>query len=106
MKFKYSFNYENYLSIMTKCDSRKLFTKLRISAHDLLMKCGRYSQPTLLVEDRLCTNCKVIDDEVHFVMTCTAQNGFTRPSQLMLQTFSDERLDLQIWMYMINIFAS
>ncbi len=90
MKFKYSFKYENYLSIMTKFDSRKLFTKLRISAHDLLIERGRYHQPKLPVEDRLCANCKVINDELYFVMTCTAQNGFTRLRQLMLQTFSNE----------------
>ncbi len=53
MKFKYSFRYENYLSIMTKCYSRKLFTKLRISAHDYLIEHGRYCQPKLQVEDRL-----------------------------------------------------
>ncbi len=35
MKFKFSFKFENDLSIMTKFDSRKLFTKLRISTHDL-----------------------------------------------------------------------
>ncbi len=90
MKFKYSLKYENYLSIMTKFDSRKYFTKLRISAHDLLIECGRYRQLKLPVEDRLCTSCKDIDDEVHFVMACTAQNGFTRLRQLMLQKYSDE----------------
>ncbi len=47
MKFTYSLKYENYLSIMTKFESRKLFTKLRISAHDLLIECGRYCQPIL-----------------------------------------------------------
>ena len=76
--------YENYLSIMTKSDSRKLFTKQRISAHNLLLliEHGRYRQPKLLVDDRLCTSCKVIDDEVHFVMTCTAHNGFSIFRQL------------------------
>ncbi len=47
-------------------------------------------QPKLLVEDRLCTSCKAIAGELHFVMTCTAQNGFTRPRQLMLQKYFDE----------------
>ncbi len=70
--------------------TRKLFTRLRISAHDLLIECGRYRQPKLLVENILCTSCKVIDDEVHFVMNCTAHIGFIRPRQLMLQKFSDE----------------
>ncbi len=65
-------------------------SKLRIGAHDLLIERGRYYQPKLPVEDRLCTSCKVIDDEVHFVMTCTTQNGFIRPRQLMLQKYSDE----------------
>ncbi len=90
MKFKHSFRYENYLSIMTKFHTRKLFTKLRISAHDLLIEHGIYHQPKVPVEDRLCTSCKVIDGEIHFVMACTAQNGFTRPRQLMLQNVSDE----------------
>ncbi len=64
-------------------NSRKLFTKLRINAHDLLIEHGRYFQPILPVEDRLCTSCKAIDEEVHFVMTFTAQNRFTRPQELM-----------------------
>ncbi len=88
MKFKYSFKYENDLSIMTKFDPRKLFTKWRISEHDLLIEHGRYRQPKLPVNDRLCTSCKVIDDEVHFGMACTVQNGFAKPK--MLQKFSDE----------------
>ncbi len=67
---------------------QQLFTKLRISAHDLLIEHGRYRQPKLPVENRLCTSCKAI--EVHFVMTCTAQNGFTRPRKLMLMKFSDD----------------
>ncbi len=32
---------------MTKFDSRKLFTKVRISAHDLLIERGRYRQQKL-----------------------------------------------------------
>ncbi len=34
---------------MTKFDSRKCFTKLRISAHDLLIERRRYRQPKLSV---------------------------------------------------------
>ncbi len=66
----------------------KYSQKLRISAHDLLIERGRYRQPKLQVQDRLCTSCKAIDDEVHFVMTWTSQNGFTR--ELVLQKCSDQ----------------
>ena len=58
-KFKTTFNLENYLLSIKCINSRILFTKLRISAHDLLIEMGRYTKPKKTpVENRLCRFCK------------------------------------------------
>ena len=43
-------------------------TVLRISAHKLQIECVRYINKK--VEERLCTTCKNIEDEVHFLCEC------------------------------------
>ena len=73
-KFKTTFNLENYLHSIKCINSRILFTKLRISAHDLLIETGRYTKPKKTpVENRLCRFCKSnnIEDEPHFILHCT-----------------------------------
>ncbi len=46
-------------------------TKLRISAHDLLIERGRYFRPKIPREQRLCTTCNKVEDEEHFLLFCT-----------------------------------
>ena len=89
MKFKQDFKAENYLSFMAKSESRKLFTKLRISAHDLKIERERYQYPSIPVEERLCTSCGVIENEIHFVMTCSAHSQFTRVREKFLNEIVD-----------------
>jgi len=78
MKFKRQFKVENYLNCFRQANARKMFTRLRISAHDLKIESGRYQQPKILVEERLCGSCNAIDDEFHFVMKCTNHVLFSR----------------------------
>ena len=73
-KFKNTFNLESYLLSIKCINSRILFTKLRISAHDLLIETGRYTKPKKTpVENRLCRFCKSnnIEDEPHFIVPFT-----------------------------------
>ena len=76
-KFKTTFNLENYLLSIKCINSRILFTKLRISAHDLLIETGHYTKPKKTpVENRLCRFCKSnnIEDEPHFILHCSFYN--------------------------------
>ena len=54
---------------------RKEITKFRLSAHELNIEMGRRTNVKL--EDRLCTKCafKEIEDESHFLFTCTLYNN-------------------------------
>ena len=46
-------------------------TKLRVSSHCLAIETGRYHKPTSLpVDQRLCAECGVLEDEVHFLCDC------------------------------------
>ena len=59
---------ESYLSI-SNFEYRKLITKLRISEHNLLIEKGRHLN--IPREQHLCSHCKCIDDEKHFLLHCT-----------------------------------
>jgi hypothetical protein len=52
---------------------RKLITKLRISEHNLLIEKGRHLK--IPREQRLCSHCKCIDDEKHFLLHRTINSG-------------------------------
>ncbi len=79
------------ISIMTKFDS-------------IIYKIKNYCiWPFNWTEDRLCTNCKATDDEVHLVMICTAQNRFTRPRQLMFKCPGFTNITKMLLINMVNI---
>lgn len=65
---KQNLSVESYLSI-SNFEYRKLITKLRISEHNLLIEKGRHLN--IPREQRLCSHCKCIDDEKHFLLHCT-----------------------------------
>lgn len=70
--FKNNYKMENYINM--KLDKQMIFNfaRLRISNHSLEIETGRYKKKTL--EQRLCKICNddLIEDEMHFLMTCTA----------------------------------
>ncbi len=61
----------NYLSFGIKKSTTRELTKIRISAHDLLIERGRYFRPKLPRAQRLCSTCNEVEDEEHFVLFCT-----------------------------------
>ena len=76
--FKCEFGKEDYLF---KCNNpiiRKCLSKFRMSAHKLNIETGRYIQPRIEPEDRLCTNCNAMtcEDEPHFVLKCQKYNNY------------------------------
>ena len=74
---KHSFNREGYLDLTNK-DTRFNLTRLRISAHNLEIERGRYSNSAR--DERLCKGCLIIgissvDDEDHLLYDCTPHGG-------------------------------
>ena len=70
--FKSTFEQEPYLHLPRHL--RIPLTRLRTSAHQLMIEIGRYHRPPIPVEDRLCPTCNVIEDEEHFMLECTQYN--------------------------------
>ena len=58
-------NYLNKVQIRT---NRRALTKLRLSSHRLLIERGRWLK--IKQENRLCTECHVLEDEYHVVCIC------------------------------------
>ena len=67
--FKKEFIIENYVTMFSR-SVRAGFTKLRISAHNLMIEKGRHLK--MQAHDRVCKLCdlNVIEDEFHFMMIC------------------------------------
>jgi len=58
---------------------RYSFTKLRVSANRLFIETGRWEKPNSIpLDERLCTNCNVLEDEFHFVCECIFYNDLRR----------------------------
>ena len=68
--FKTTFGMETYLDMINDKSIRKHLSSFRISAHRLHIERGRYTRPRTSVEDRLCSVCKEIEDEFHFMFEC------------------------------------
>ena len=66
--FKSEFGTETYLDVINDKKLRKNICCFRISAHRLHIERGRYTGTRL--EDRLCAECKEIEDEFHFMFEC------------------------------------
>ena len=57
---------------------RNKLTKIRISAHSLAIKTGRYTKPVTPSDQRTCKYCKhlhVVEDEIHFLFQCPQYNS-------------------------------
>ena len=57
--------------------TRRSFSKLRISAHSLMIEKGHHFSPKIQPQDRLCKLCNLndIEDEFHFIMKCPFYNN-------------------------------
>ena len=66
-RLKLDFEPELYLDTNI-FERRRNITKLRISDHSLLIEKGRHLK--IPREQRLCTKCKIIEDEEHFLFHC------------------------------------
>ena len=67
---KNGFEFESYLQLVKDFRYRNAITKIRSSSHPLEIERGRYTKPKTPRSNRLCFECKLIEDERHFVMNC------------------------------------
>ena len=72
--------YESYL----REDLRVTLTRWRLSCIPLLIETGRYKG--IERKDRLCTLCKVVEDEEHAVYVCGAYSGLRMGRELLLES--------------------
>ena len=86
--FKKDFISERYLDLIPAVKHRIALTKLRTSSHNLEIERGRYVRPRVSPEQRLCSTCHVIDDEIHFVTKCRI-NACERKSFFQKMSFVD-----------------
>ena len=56
----------------------KHLTKVRISAHTLLIEKGRYHRPKISRNLRLCSSCNKIEDEEHFMLYCNRYDSLRK----------------------------
>ena len=63
-----SFCLQPYLPFGLPKSLTKELTKIRISAHDLLIESGRHFWPRIPRGQRICVQCNQVEDEEHFFM--------------------------------------
>ena len=68
---KHGFHFETYLDLVKDSRYRNARAKIRSSSHPLEIERGRYTKPKTPRSNRLCSRCKVIEDERHFILECT-----------------------------------
>ena len=123
-RFKSEFELENYI-VTVPFNKRKMFTRLRISAHQLAIEKGRHmpipkkhdikcnfcGHPrdncscTRFKYNRLCHLCNIVEDEKHFLMDCPIYNQ-TRidffNSIKMFISFEPSEDSNQIFLHLMN----
>ena len=82
---KQQFGFEKYLEVLPDRKLRKALAAFRISAHKLQIERGRYSGQNF--EDRLCSACNIVEDEVHLFCNCIK---YLTPRNQFLQIFSGQ----------------
>ena len=68
--FKDNVKMESYLMHETNIITRTIVSKFRLSDHRLEIEIGRYFRPPKKPEERICTFCNTMEDEIYCLMTC------------------------------------
>ena len=67
---KFQFKAEYYLEHIQKKKYLIAFTRFRVGSHTLEIERGRYSNPRIPINQRLCSKCVEVEDEIHFLLYC------------------------------------
>ena len=67
---KSEFKIEPFLSMVKNSKYRTALARFRASSHTLEIERGRHTRPITPVENRICSECNLIENEVHFLTQC------------------------------------
>ena len=72
-----SFNFQYYLDNLNVKSFRVAVARRRVSSHRLEVEKGRWKNPPVPYNNRLCNTCicQVLDDEFHFLFECQLLQG-------------------------------
>ena len=70
--FKQVINFEPYLYFIENTSLRKIYSRFRLSSHDLEIERARYGAKSTPPDERLCGLCNLheVENEFHFLMIC------------------------------------
>ena len=71
-KIKTNFGIEKYIDSVRNFRYRNIITKIRTNSHSLEIEKGRHrkNEGKIRTCQRLCKNCNVVEDGIHFVIAC------------------------------------
>ncbi len=95
--FKNNYNVENYLMVGLPPAYIKSIASLRLSTHGLEIERGRYYQPPVPPERRVCQQCSsgTVEDETHFLFKCQKYQQQRRKMLETLEPMRNEPLTLE-----------
>ena len=70
-QFKHEYGTEPYVTIITRKCYRSAYAKFRCGVAPIKIETCRYGLNRVPVEQRLCDECNLIEDEFHVIMVCT-----------------------------------
>ena len=70
-QFKHEYGTEQYVTIITRKCYRLAYAKFRCGVAPIKIKTCRYDLNRVPVEQQLCDECTLIEDEFHVLMVCT-----------------------------------
>ena len=105
-RFKESYTTEQYVRIIIQKKYRSAYAKFRCGVAPIKLETGRYGLNRVPVDQRLCEECNVVEDECHVIMYCTLYTDirdrlFTEISELSCH-FSTLTIDDQFLQIMSN----
>lgn len=71
-----SFQFKNLFKLSKGEKYRNAIASLKCLSHRLEIESGRWHKPIRKpIDERLCTNCNVVENEYHFLFKCCLHNG-------------------------------
>ena len=105
-RFKESYTTEQYVRIIIQKKYRSAYAKFRCGVAAIELETGRLCLNRVPVDQRLCEECNVVEDECQIIMNCTLYTDicdqlFTKISEILCH-FSTLTIDDQFLQIMSN----
>ena len=105
-KIKQNYERDPFLNEIKNYDVKRTYYKFRTSNHSLYIETGRYCNPIVPRENRLCAFCNAneTEDEMHFLLKCSLYDDLRRKFFKRLKAVSD--VDFTDYVNTIDLFTS